>query len=104
MSYFFNISFSDLINSKQEELIETVAQNIVEEWQVAGEELMSREWCFGQPESWQEAYMRDVQSYDEEDLEMAIDWEYEVLQLAEKEATNRLYQSFKYVDVEVSGE
>lgn len=100
MTNYFEITFGDLSYEKQQDLIETVSQYLLENWKLCGEELLGREWHEPKPKTWEEAYMRDIKSYDDDEL-VDINWKYEVESLAEEEAENRLWKGFKYLEVGV---
>lgn len=105
MSNYFSILYSDLSYEKQQDLIETVSQNLLENWK-SEVDREGKNWKGG---SWQEKHMRvygiDIDSWnDDGDIDRPYDWEYNLKEYSEKQAELRLVTAMKYVELEVDCE
>lgn len=105
MSNYFSVYYSDLSYEKQQDLIETVSQNLLESWK-SEVERDGKEW---KGNSWQEKYMRmyaiDFSSWqDDGDVDRPYDWEYGLKEYSEEQAELRLVTAMKYLELEVDCE
>lgn len=108
MSRYFNIQFSDLTFEKQQDMIASIKETLLDEYKEEGKRVMDETWHTA-PKSWEEAYCRyynvdwqlwndlDENSKDFQD----INWEQALDEYAEKEAEDKLSRGFKYTEVEV---
>lgn len=101
-SRYFEIRFNDLSFEKQEELINSVKESLLEEYQ---EEV--RRLCKNKL-SWQENFCRmndiDFLMWEEAEDAKVFDWNLAVEEYAEEQAELKVVSGFKYVEVEVETE
>lgn len=106
---YFDLSWSDLDFTKQQDMIKEVAESLIELWSEEGNQFLSREWHVA-PKTWQEAYCREYSldySYwsdmDEKSEEFQkIDWEQILQEEAEKVAEERCAEGVRRVEIEVN--
>lgn len=95
MTRYFSISASDLDTRTYDSIVNDVREGLLEDYQKEGEKLLSREWNDPQPETWQEAFMRDITN-DEGD------WEEMVEDHAQENAERAVDKSSMELAVELS--
>lgn len=102
MSNYFSIRFDDLTYTKQEDLIETVSQYLLDKWK-AEVEKEGKDWMGN---NWQEKYMRiygiEIDMWqDDGDVERPYDWEYSLKEYSEEQAKLKIVTDIKYLELEV---
>lgn len=102
MSNFIQVSFSDLNFEKQQELIDSIAANFLENWEMEVER-DGKNW---KGNSWEEKYMRmyavDFNMWqDDGDIDRPYDWEYGLSEHAHETAESSLNQSFNRLEIEI---
>ena len=112
MTRFFEVEWNDLDTSKQEEILESCVESLMEAYQEEGEEYLKREWHDPKPQSWQEAYCRvsavEWQMYNDyehgkQDAEVPTldDWKYWIEQEIREKAEIACYKSMHHLEIEV---
>lgn len=108
MNLSFELTFSDLDSSKQDEMIESVKETLLELYKEEGEGYMKNNWNVA-PKTWQEAYRResaiDWQSWNDLDENseefQKFDWDYAIEEFAEDQAKEKCWQGVHNMEVEV---
>jgi len=106
---YFNLEWIDLTVSKQQEMIEAVAESLLELWEEEGKQFLQREWHV-KPKDWKEAYCRTYSldyeywgDMDENSEEFQkIDWELILQEEAERVSEQRCSEAVRKVEIEVN--
>jgi hypothetical protein len=104
---YFEITFNDLSWEKKEELIQEIKRDLLEQAEQEGKEFLNKKWNEPKPKDWKEAYIRiygidyDVWSEYERGESVAPNWDFILDRYLEEKAEEKLYQAFKYLEVEV---
>ncbi len=106
---YFDLSWSDIEFSKQQDMISEVADSLIDLWEEEGKQFLERD-SHVKPKSWKEAYCRSYDlhsSYwgdvDENSEEFKnIDWDLILREEAEKVAEERCSHAVRKVEIEVN--
>lgn len=104
----FELTFNDLNSEKQEEMLESIKESIIEAWKEENKDWEKIDW-YVKPKTWQEAYCRTYaieheywNGLDEKSDEFqSYDWEYALEQEAEKEAEQACWDGVHNMEIEV---
>ena len=108
------LSWGELTDECQENLIEEVKASIIEDQKEEGEKFLKQDYIIRTPESWEEAYCREYAlaweywneweegEYRDKELEPSLsDWRYWVEEEAQEKAENELMRACKYLYVDL---
>jgi hypothetical protein len=108
-SRYIGVEFNDLDFSVKQDLIETIAESIREDWKDQAEQLL-KENKNGEAEkykgkTWQEIICReydiDYTLWETEEEAREFDWNYAIEEESEEQAENKLWRAFHHLEVEV---
>ncbi len=104
----FDITWSDLTFEAQQNIIASVKESLLEQYETEGKEQLQKDWHV-KPKTWQEAYCRDAcvdhsmwSDLDENSPEFQnYDWKLAIEQYAEDEAEKKASAGARYLELEV---
>lgn len=73
MTRYFSIKAKDLDWSTYDSILRDIKEGLIDDYQLEGEALLKQEWHDPQPESWQEAFLRDISNDEHDDWEQALE-------------------------------
>lgn len=104
-------TYTDLSHEAKEEMIDVVAQNLLDDAKLEGEDFLKREWHDPQPQTWEEAFVRmysisgimwsDYEAGENSERPSDNDWREWLDESLIEKAENLLYAAFKHMSVEV---
>ncbi len=97
----FQISWSDLTSDRQEEIIESLIESLMDGYSSEGDKFLSREEYTHKQTTWEEAFCREYSLDSDIWNEPNMDWELTVEEHARNEAEKFAKQAFKYVEAEI---